>query len=89
MTNQRESILRYAAENFGTTPEYLWKSTPDAAVLRHRENGKWYGLLDGYSRGEAGTAVRQNGAYSQCEVQSAGNRFAAAKGGNLPRVPHE
>lgn len=45
MTNQRESILRYAAENFGTTPEYLWKSTPDAAVLRHRENGKWYGLL--------------------------------------------
>ena len=33
MTNQRESILRYAAENFGTTPEYLWKSTPDAAVL--------------------------------------------------------
>jgi len=45
MTNQRESIFRYAAENFGTTPEYLWKSTPDAAVLRHRENGKWYGLL--------------------------------------------
>lgn len=45
MTDQRESILRYAAENFGTTPEYLWKRTPDAAVLRHRENGKWYGLL--------------------------------------------
>lgn len=37
--------LRYAAENFGTTPEYLWKRTPDAAVLRHGENCKWYGLL--------------------------------------------
>ena len=43
MTNQRESILRYAAENFGTTPEYLWKSTPDAAVLRHRETASGTG----------------------------------------------
>src|SRR5699024_3380631 len=25
--------------------EYLWSSSPDAAVLRHQENRKWYGLV--------------------------------------------
>ena len=43
--SQRERLLRYAAENYGTTPEYPWDGTPDAAVLRHPGNQKWYGLL--------------------------------------------
>ena len=43
--SQRERLLRYAAENYGTTPEYPWDGTPDAAVLRHMGNQKWYGLL--------------------------------------------
>ena len=42
--SQRERLLRYAAENYGTTPEYPWDGTPDAAVLRHPGNQKWYGL---------------------------------------------
>ena len=28
--SQRERLLRYAAENYGTTPEYPWDGTPDA-----------------------------------------------------------
>ena len=43
--SQRERLLRYAAENYGTTPKYPWDGTPDAAVLRHPGNQKWYGLL--------------------------------------------
>lgn len=43
--SQRQAILQYAAEQYGTEPEYPWESTPDAAVLRHTGNSKWYGLL--------------------------------------------
>ena len=27
------------------TPEYLWNDTPDAAVFRHKNNKKWFGLI--------------------------------------------
>lgn len=40
----REAVLRYAAEQFGTVPEYPWARSPESAVLRC-ENGKWYGLV--------------------------------------------
>lgn len=38
-------VLRYAAETYHSEPEYLWARYPDYAVLRHRENKKWYALL--------------------------------------------
>lgn len=41
----RDAVLAFAAETWGTEPEYLWASTPDAAVLRHRENRKWYAII--------------------------------------------
>lgn len=41
----REFIFRYAREKYGTEPEYMWASTPDAAVLRNIRNKKWYGLV--------------------------------------------
>lgn len=50
MKADREFILDYAKENYGTVPEYPWESTPDAAVLRHRTNKKWYGLVMSVSR---------------------------------------
>lgn len=42
---QRERVLRFAEESFGTQPEYLWADTPEAAVLRHPNSKKWYGIL--------------------------------------------
>lgn len=30
---------------YGVSPEYLWSSSPDSAVFRHTENGKWFGVL--------------------------------------------
>ena len=41
----RESILKYAVERFGTDPEYPWARDPVSAVLRRRDNRKWYGLV--------------------------------------------
>lgn len=42
---KREEILEFAKDNFGTSPEYLWEKFPGYAVLRHKENSKWYGII--------------------------------------------
>ena len=46
----KEEILSYVKKEYGTTPEYLWKSYPEAGVLRHasqqgEKKAKWYGLM--------------------------------------------
>lgn len=41
----REEIFEYTHDFFGTEPDYPWDSDPEYAVLRHRENKKWYGLV--------------------------------------------
>lgn len=49
----RGDILAFAAEQYHTSPEYLWRRSPESAVLRH-ENGKWYGLIMPVSREKLG-----------------------------------
>lgn len=44
-TSYRQNILSYVKEKYDTDPEYPWLRTPDAAVLRHKGNQKWYGLI--------------------------------------------
>ena len=41
----RQKVIDYAAEEYGTDIEYLWRSTPDAGVFRHGDNRKWYGII--------------------------------------------
>lgn len=41
---KREAIFEYVKKQYGTVPEYLWKTSPESAVLRHK-NGKWYAVL--------------------------------------------
>ena len=36
--------FEYVKKQYGTIPEYLWKESPESAVLRHK-NGKWYAVL--------------------------------------------
>lgn len=50
----KEKIFEWVKKEYGTEPEYLWKSTPDAAVLRHRGNRKWYGLVMSVRRNRLG-----------------------------------
>lgn len=41
----RDRLLAFAAERFGTKPEYLWSRTPGSAVLRCCNNDKWYAIV--------------------------------------------
>jgi len=50
----RAQVLKYAADKYRTQPEYLWKRTPDTAILRHVHNRKWYGALIKVSKGTLG-----------------------------------
>ena len=40
----RKEIFEYVKKQYGTIPEYLWSSSPDSAVLRHK-NRKWYAVI--------------------------------------------
>lgn len=42
---QSQEVLRYAMERYGDMPEFLWKRSPDNAILRRRGSGKWYAAL--------------------------------------------
>ncbi len=41
----RQKIFEYVLEKYNTRPEYLWMKYPTYAVLRHENNGKWYGIV--------------------------------------------
>lgn len=56
----REFVIDYAREYYGSEPEYLWKNTPDACVFRHLENRKWYGLVMNISKEKLGISESGN-----------------------------
>ena len=39
-----EEIFEYVNKQYGSIPEYLWRSSPESAILRHK-NGKWYAAI--------------------------------------------
>lgn len=41
----REIIYEYAEKTYQTLPEYLWTKHPKDAVLRHKQNQKWYTVI--------------------------------------------
>lgn len=41
----RQDIINYAKETYGTSIEYLWASSPTSGVLRHSHNNKWYAAI--------------------------------------------
>lgn len=40
---ERREVFEYVKEQYGTEPDYPWRDWN--AVLRHKENKKWYGLV--------------------------------------------
>lgn len=56
----RNKLLQYALVKYNTTAEYLWERTPDAAVLRHSDNRKWYGIIMSVSRKKLGLPGKGN-----------------------------
>ncbi len=49
----KEAIYQYVKEQYGTTPEHLWKKDPKSAVLRHK-NGKWYAVFMSVDKNKMG-----------------------------------
>ncbi len=43
--SMKNEAMAYAFEKYGSEPEYLWEDTPDCAVLRHKDNRKWYAVF--------------------------------------------
>lgn len=48
----RQEIFKWVKEQYGTEPDYPWQDTN--AVLRHRRNNKWYGLIMSVGRDKLG-----------------------------------
>lgn len=56
LPSHRNVILDFAKKHYGSLPEYPWESTPDALVLRHADNRKWYALIMSVSKERLGLA---------------------------------
>ncbi len=41
----RSSVIKYAADVYGTRGEMLWSKHPNYVVLRHARTGKWYATI--------------------------------------------
>ena len=52
---QAQQIFDYAANQYGTQPEYLWGKFPDYAILRHgNKKAKWYALIGRIAKSKLG-----------------------------------
>jgi predicted DNA-binding protein (MmcQ/YjbR family) len=50
----RDELLSYALDTYGAEPEYLWRDYPDACVLRHQNNRKWFAVIMSVERRKLG-----------------------------------
>ncbi|SRR5574344_1180775 len=50
----RDDVFDYIKKEYLTEPEYLWKSFPDYAVMRHVGNRKWFAVIMNVKRGRLG-----------------------------------
>lgn len=53
-SEQTNAVIDYARETYGDELEFLWKKFPDYAVLRRKDNQKWYAAVLKVSRRKLG-----------------------------------
>ena len=56
----KQEIINYAQQHFGTEPEYLWAKYPTYCVLRHLNNHKWYAALMDVPKNKLGLSGNEN-----------------------------
>ena len=44
-SSQRERIMQYIQDTYGSQAEYLWADSPGNAIFRHPASKKWYAAL--------------------------------------------
>ena len=42
---QTNRICKYIIIKYFAKPEFLWDSSPDCGVFRHKDNNKWFGII--------------------------------------------
>ncbi len=40
-----KAVIAYCLKKYGDSPEHLWERSPDNAILRRRDNKKWYAAI--------------------------------------------
>lgn len=53
-SSQAKEVIAYIKSSYGDEFEYLWKKFPDNAVVRRKDNQKWYAALLTVSRRKLG-----------------------------------
>lgn len=53
-SSDARAVIEYARSTYGDELEFLWKRTPENAVLRRKDTGKWYAALLVLSRRKLG-----------------------------------
>ena len=53
-SNQTKEIIAYIREKYGDELEYLWQRFPDNAIVRRKDNQKWYAAILTVSRRKLG-----------------------------------
>ena len=56
----RNELFAYVKATFGTEPDYPWPQEPEYAVLRHADNGKWYGIVMSVPQSKLGLPGKGN-----------------------------
>ncbi len=54
LSRQALMLSKYIKDTYGEDLEFLWESYPDAAIVRHADNRKWYILFMRISRKKLG-----------------------------------
>ena len=49
-----KSVLKHAFDTYGDEPEFLWEKFPKNAILRRKDNRKWYAALLTISKSKLG-----------------------------------
>lgn len=58
-SDQAKQVVQYVKEKYKDVPEYLWPKFPCNAVLRRKDNSKWYAALLLLSRSKLGMESKE------------------------------
>ena len=83
----RDELFAYVKATFGTEPDYPWPQEPEYAVLRHADNGKWYGIVMSVPLSKLGLPGRRRN--HQCEECPSAGHAAIRRSGDPACVPYE
>ncbi len=53
---QTEALVAYGKSVYGSSAEFLWEDTPDCAIMRRGDSGKWYVVIQTVSKRKLGIA---------------------------------